>query len=1096
MRVCLLVFSLSFSLLAQSQTGRITGEITDPTGAAIASAEIVATDQDTGFNTKGVSSATGVYAIPFLPPGRYRVGVVHAGFKKYERAGITVGTSEVVPLDIQLELGNVSEQVTVEASAPLLESTTSDVGQTVDARTVGDMPLNGRRALSLVALSAATVWVSYGGEAKPNFSLAGGRVQSQMFWIDGGGGQNMRMGVGQVDIDPPVEVIREFRVVQNTYSAEFGGSAGGLIISTTKSGTNQFHGSAFEYFRNDKMDARQFFAADRPSLRYNLFGATAGGPIRKNKTHFFAGIEETRKSTGAVDILTVPTLEQRRGDFSQTTNANGVLLRIFDPNSNRIEGGRNVRDQFPGNVIPASRIDPVALKLIEYWPTPNRAPTNRAGASNFGGNYNTIFNRDNVTARVDHAFSDANRFYFRYLFNRDPLTNTSVYPHPIADTRNSSKRHQNIYLFADTHTLTPNLILDARVSISDRTFHNTSPGLGTDPAQLLGLRGVASGAFPQFTVAGVSNLGAATHERVQIPIRQQQFVSSWTWVRGSHVMKFGGEVRRSTNTDVLRNSISGQFAFNTQPTALEGTANTGVGMASLMVGFPNSLTLRATDPLQRKSTYLAAYFQDDWKVSRNLTLNLGLRWETDTPMVDSNNRMNGFDPVAINPVSRTPGVVRFAGLDGWPTNPYNTDWNNFGPRIGFAYKPGGGEKTVLRGGFGIAFAHPFDHGVPNANSLGFEKSAGLSTPDNGVTPPFLLRNGVPALSLGGEALTASFGAVAVGRNPTTNVNFFERNRATGYAQMFNLSVQRELGRGIVVEAGYIGNLSRNLSLAAINMNQIPPSLIDAIRPAGVFRQGFRPFPQFNNVSIQNPTFGVTDYHAGAFKIEKRFGEGASIHATYTWSKNLGNIDDAPEDLGAAQQYSNYYDRRADKGPSGLDINHRFTWSSLYELPFGRGRKWMQSGPLARVAGGWSVGALALLQSAGPFTVVTQTNTTNVFSAGGQRANVLRDANLPNSEKTLDRWFDTSAFTLPDAFTFGNAGRGIVRADGRMKFDFSLEKNIDFRESMFLQFRGEVFNAFNHADFGVPGVSIGGPGFGVITDATDARILQLGLRFVF
>lgn len=409
-----LILAFAGALFAQSQTGRIAGRITDPTGAAIPAAEIVASEQDTGVTSRAVSSGAGVYAVPFLPPGRYRVEASHAGFKKYERANIPLGTSEVVPLDI--EIGNVSERVTVEATAPLLESTTSDVGQSIDAKTVADMPLNGRRALSLVALSAATVWVSYGGEAKPNFSLAGGRVQSQMFWLDGGNGQNMRMGVGQVDIDPPVEMIREFRVVQNTYSAEFGGSAGGLIISTTKSGTNQFHGSLFEYFRNDKLDARNFFAATRPTLRYNLFGATAGGPIRKNKTHFFAGIEETRRSTGLVDVLTVPTAEQRRGDFSQTTNANGALIRVYDPATNRLEGVRNVRDPFPNNVIPASRLDPVGLKVMEFYPLPNRAPSNRAGANNFVGNYSRRFNRDNITARIDHAFSDANRFYFRYLF--------------------------------------------------------------------------------------------------------------------------------------------------------------------------------------------------------------------------------------------------------------------------------------------------------------------------------------------------------------------------------------------------------------------------------------------------------------------------------------------------------------------------------------------------------------------------------------------------------------------------------------------------------------------------------------------------------
>ncbi|MEX2263047.1 MAG: hypothetical protein WD696_13910 [Bryobacteraceae bacterium] len=301
---------------------------------------------------------------------------------------------------------------------------------------------------------------------------------------------------------------------------------------------------------------------------------------------------------------------------------------------------------------------------------------------------------------------------------------------------------------------------------------------------------------------------------------------------------------------------------------------------------------------------------------------------------------------------------------------------------------------------------------------------------------------------------------------------------------------------MVVEVGYIGNLSRKLSSANISVNQIPPDRIDAIRPAGVFRQAFRPFPQFNNVMLVQPSFGVTDYHAGTLKIEKRFSNGVSFLSTYTWAKNIDNIDTAPDDLGEAQQYSDYYNRRLDKGPSGLDIRHRFTWSSIYELPFGRGRKWAQQGPLSRVIGGWSIGSIAVMQSGGPFTVTTQNNTTNVFSAGGQRGNVVRNPNLPNSEKSLDRWFDPSAFELPEPFTFGNAGRGIIRADGRINFDFSLVKNFAFSESKFAQFRGEVFNAFNHADFGLPGHALGGPGFGVISEATDARVLQLGLRIVF
>ncbi|MCX6634219.1 MAG: hypothetical protein NT090_03910, partial [Acidobacteria bacterium] len=486
--------------------------------------------------------------------------------------------------------------------------------------------------------------------------------------------------------------------------------------------------------------------------------------------------------------------------------------------------------------------------------------------------------------------------------------------------------------------------------------------------------------------------------------------------------------------------------------------------------------------------YLAGYAQDDWKLHPDLTLNLGLRWETDTPMLDANNAMNGFDFDAINPVSGTRGVVRFAGKDGWPRTGYEGDWNNFGPRFGFAWQMRGSRTMVIRGGFGILHAHPFDHAVPNNASQGFEVSASLTTPDNGVTAPFLLRDGVPAIQLGRQELTSGFGAVAVGKNPTTNVQLFERNRRTGYSQQFNFGIQRELPGGLLADATLLGNLSRKLGMEAVNINQIHPSLIETVRPAGVFRQAYRPFPQFNSVGLIAATYGVSNYYAGVFKAEKRFAKGYSFLATYTWSKNIGNLDAISGDLGAAQATSDYYNRRLDKGPDALDIEHRFTWSSVFELP---GRRL-----LGRVLGGWKVGAIALAQSGGAFTATTQTNTTNVFSAGPQRANLLRNPNLPNSRKSLTRWFDTSAFELPAPFTFGTAGRGILRADGRVNFDFSLNKDFKPRESVAAQFRVETFNACNHPDFALPGSGLGGPGFGVINSATDARIVQFGLRLSF
>ena len=1086
------------ALFAQAAQARISGRVLDPDGALIPAVELVATNDETGVATKAQSNPAGIYVLPFLPPGRYTIQAMLPGFKLYERKGVVVETAQVLGLDIHMELGSLTQVVEVTAQAPLLESSTATVGQFMNSRLVSEMPLGNRRALELARLAGGVVWVNYSGLAKPNFSLSGGRVQNQMFWLDGGNIQNMRLGIGQVDTDPPMEVIREFRVVQNSYSAEYGGSASGLIVSTTKSGTNSFHGSAFEYFRNDKLDAPGFFAPTegtekiKAPLRYNLFGGTVGGPIIHDRTHFFAGYEGTRRTDGFTQIFTVPSVIQRQGDFSETFDSRGSLLQIYDPATTRVVGGKTVRDPFPGNIVPTNRLDPVAKPLIEYWPSPNRPPANVAGAQNFIGNRARMFIRDNVTARVDHVFHDRNRFYFRFLFNNDPYSWTTNYPQFEADPdAPHPTRYQYTYLFADTHTLTNNLVVEGRYTFGHRIFHQQSAGLGSKIIEQIGLKGVPTGAFPAVRVSGVANLGTG-QERKQFPIRQHQFVNNWIYVQGKHLWKFGGELRKSINFEINRPIISGQYNFATTGTGLPGNSKTGFGYASYLLGFVNAFSLRDTEPLDRYSWYLSWFLQDDWKVSSSLTLNLGLRFETDTPIMDKNNRMNSFDLNAINPVSGTPGVVRFAGMNGWPRSPYDTDWNNFGPRFGFAWRPFNSERWVVRGGYGIFYEHPFAHGAPSSASLGYERSAGLSSPDNGITPAFYLGQGVTGVSLESPTRDDSFGAVAVGKKATTNVTFYEQNRRGGYAQQFNFGIQRQLPGDMVLELSYLGNLGRKMPISNLNINQVPP---DQMGPGNA--QVRRPFPQFNNVQIAFPTFGVNDYHAGVVRLEKRLSRGLSFLGTYTWARNLGNIDEsAGGDLGDNQIYQDYYNRRLDKGPLAIDIVHRFAWSSVYDLPLGRNRTWLTNGVLSHVLGGWTVGAISSVQSGGPFTVTMQTNTTNAFSAGGLRANLLRDPNLPAGQRTVERWFDTEAFQTPPSYTFGNAGRGILRADGRVNFDFSINKNFYLGEASFVQFRGELFNAFNHPDFSPPNRSMGSSGFGTVTGATDPRTIQLGLRIVF
>jgi len=1094
-RIALMVLCLGATLPLPAQTPQATlsGIVTDATGGVLPGVQVTATHAGTEQQAAGVTNDQGFYVLTSLPIGQYTVEAVRPGFKKYVRSGLMLTTGATLALDLSLVIGDVSESVTVSDEAPLLQTRTSDVSQLIESRTVQDMPLGDRRLLNLVKITGAAVFINYDTGGKPNFSLAGGRTQSQNFWIDGGTAQNMRLGIGQVDVDPPVEVVQEVKILSNTYSAEYGGSAGGVIVATTKSGTNRWHGSLFEYFRNEALDAANFFAQVvdgrkvKAPLRYNVFGGTVGGPIRRDRAFFFFGYEGSRRRDGLPRTLTVPTLLQRQGDFSQTFDINGRLIPIYDPATT---AGR-VRTPFPGNVIPPDRFDPVAGRLLNFWPLPNRPPDTTAGANNFRSNYQQVLTRDNYTAKVDYHLTARDKFNIRYLYNSDNLDFTSVFPTAAADTTAPALRHQNFFYVGHTHTFGASTINEWRYTYGNRINHATSLGLGGNWASQLGLRGVPDGAFPQVTVAGIQTLGAGTHERRQFPIIQHQVVDTLSLNKGRHALKLGLEVRPSFNFEVLRTSIAGQFGFGTLPTGQPGTAASGHGLASLLLGFPNGVTFRETEALDRSSWYLSWFIQDDWTLRPDLTLNLGLRWETDTPIGDKNDRMNGFDPAAINPVSGTPGVVRFTGVDGWPSRPYPTDRNNFGPRLGFAWRPLGLKSTVVRGGFGVFFAHPFDHGAPNSASLGFERSTNLTTPDNGITAPFYLRDGVPARPADTGTRDAGFGAVRVGQPTTTAVTFFQRDRRTGYSQQFNLGVQHEFTGHILVEASYLGNLSRKLAGANLTLNQIRP---ERMGPGTTQRD--RPFPQFSNVTVVFPTMGLSNYHAAVLRMEKRFSHGFNFLSTYTWSKFLNDTDEGGNATGDTGVYSDFYNRRADYGPSANDIRHRFTWSSVYELPFGRGKRFLADGGWRHLAGGWSAGLVVTVQSGPAFTVFTQTNTTNSNSPGSLRANVTGDPELPAGSRSIRRGFNREAFSQPAPFTFGNSARGILRGDGDIIFDLSVLKNIAVSESKQFQFRLEMFNAFNHANFGLPGHTFGGPGFGVVAGAGPARRLQFGLRFVF
>lgn len=1084
MRLLMTAVVCAAVLFGQSGSSALSGVLRDPTGAALPGAQVKAINEDTGTTVDTVSNDAGLYRISSLIPGKYRVEVSLAGFEKISRGNLILQVSQTLALDLTLAVGQQSEVVNIEESAPVTETQSSNVAQLVSRKMVEGLALPNRAATSLVALAPGVVMIDSGtgtAENYPVFSIAGGRARNQAFTLDGG---NVTNAVGltrpQQLTSLPMDAMQEFRVISNNYAAEHGHSTGGVITLSTRSGTNEFHGSAFDFLRNDAFDARNFFAARRTPIKLHQYGGTFGGPIRKDKTHFFVSSEQTRQVTSLTILQTVPDMAQRSGDFSGLRDSAGRAVTIYDPATTN---GRD-RDPFPSNQIPLARLDPVARKILNYWPVPNRAGT-IAGANNYAASNNSRLHRDIVVGKLDHQFSSKDQVTARYYINDSLLENQGAFGIPVADpdANTNDARIQSI-LGSHTHVFRPSLVNDFRFTYLRRKFLDKRYGLDQDLAGQLGLTGVSKAGFPTFAVPGYNSLGGLTNvSRIQTPIQDYQFLEGLSWFKGKHAFKFGAEHRRGANNEIRDRSSSGNFGFTPLITGRPGVAGTGNALASLLIGEVNSVNILASDLIRSRAQYVSAYAQDDWRVTDRLTLNIGLRWETELPRYEVDNRQNQFDLGAINPVSGTPGVITFSGRNGVPRRAFNTDWNNFGPRFGFAYRVHGFKNTVVRGGAGLFYGPTVSNTIGDSAATGFSTAVSLVVPQADLQSAIRLREGVPAYTR--PALDASFGAAPVGGRPYTSVAFFERDRPTPISYQYNLNVQHEVARDTLIELGYLGNVSHHLTANDLSLNQVAPVLMG---PGDA--QARRPFPQFSNVSILNPAVGNSTYHAGYVKGERRFQNNVSFLAHYTFSKFIDDVASANE-YGDPASYMDAYNRRLDKSLSGSDVPHRLVLSGLWEAPALRGRRVLKA-----VAGGWKLGVSSTIQSGAPFTVVMTTNTTNAFPAGPLRPDLVGDPALPGGGRTLARWFDTSAFRAPAQFRFGNSPRSGLRGDSQRTVDFTTEKGFAVTERWRVELRGEFYNMLNTANFEVPGHTFGAADFGVVSSARPARAIQLGLRVAF
>ncbi len=1079
---------------ASAQTSQVSGQVVDASHAVVSSANLTLSRVETGDTRQEHSTSEGYYSFPLLLPGHYDLKIEKPGYETQDQKGIIVETGTVSTVNVVLAVGSIAQTVSVDATVPLLQSQSSAVSDVVENQTITNMPLIDRRSSQLQRLSGFVVGNGTGSSA--TFAAGGGRGNNANYLVDGGNVQNLLLGVPTLMFDPPIESVQEFNLSISDYAAELGRSGGAVVQMTTKSGTNSFHGALYEYFRNDDLQARPYFAKTNPELRYNLFGGSLGGPIKKDKTQFFFNYEGRRQTSTVTQIINVPTAAEITGDFSAFSTP------VIDPNT-----GAQASYNGRLNVLPPDELDPVGLKLAQLYPAPNVAGA-AANISNFRANDPTQGIYDVYVARIDHVFGDKDRVFGRFLAQTDHEPTASIYPTPGTDNY-GVLAHNYYYNPSGTwyHNFSPTLINEFRFTYSRRQALSISAGANTNLASQIGIQGTNASFFPTVTLSGLAGFGNTTQqERLQTPINSNQYVDNVSWQRGNHQFKFGAELRTSNNTDNYFPTAGGSFAFTN--TGISTNAALG-SLANLLLGRVNSGNLQQAETLLTTSYSWGFFVQDDWRVTPTLTLNVGLRYDLDAPRVEEHNRQNSFDPTATNPISGTPGVITFSGINGVSKYANNWDYHNIGPHVGFAWTAN--RNTVVRGGGAILYPGEYDQATPIVAYTGFAKQISLSSPNAGTgLPAFLLKNNGPGGTGTAEIptaaqLTPGYGAVPIGQKVVQAPQYFQRDRVTGYLYQGSLGIEQELGNQLLLSIGYLGTFGHHLSATnAENINQVAPDKM-ALLPTTKNTQTLRPYPQFGNVSIIATDAGQSNYNALNVGIKKRYTGGLQYGLNYTWSKFIDNQEARNELAGypGTDAFTDYYNPQDRRGLSGNDIRNRVIGSALYELPIGPG-KWIHpsSNWVNEAVAGWTVGAISEVHSGTALSVIDSTNNTGTYS-DGVRPNLVGNPNelsgsRPRAQKTHE-WFDTSAFAQNPAYTFGNAPRTFGRGPALASTDASLLKDFKIVESSTLQFRAEALNVFNHANLANPNTQFGNGAFGQVTglqSGNQSRILQLALHLAF
>jgi hypothetical protein len=1144
-----LIMGASISLYGQAQafTASLSGSVLDKTGAAIPGVTVTLSSPQTGFSQTFVTGSDGRYVFTLLRPGTYTLRAEKRGFQSYVQSGISLTVGQTATQNVTLGVGRVRQAITVTAGAAILNTTTANVGTTVTQRQVVELPLNYRNPFVLVYLNSS---VNHSSQ----FQVVNGPGQQDtadqdQYFMNFGGG---RFGTTAVLLDgdwdvggdwggymyvPSVDNTQEFAIQTNSFSAQYGWSTGNVINAVTKSGTRDFHGDAWEFLRNSALDGNNFFnnaaGIARPQFRRNQFGVTAGGPVyipklyeQRDKTFIFGDYEGLRQSTPITYTTTVPTAAMRAGDFSALLGAatgTDCLGRpifagqLYNPFSTRPGCGGFIRDPFRGNVIPPGMLNSVSKNMLQFWPV----PTSSALVNNYTFAAGAPADSDEYSFRVDENISQESRMFVRWSYKREFKTIA-------ADAFGTNDPGGGGGLASDnrwdaaanyTRTFTPTLVMSANIGLSRWEEGNEMQAYPFKPSSL-GLPAFLdsiSNEFPDVTISGIAGLGPGSLSpgagQGFFPRNVGSYSVDFTKVLGPHTMTMGfmGVVQQSNGGRLFVTNFDFPQSMTQGPNPTAALPTTGYGFASFLLGTGDtgSTGINAFGAFERKM--YGWYFQDDWKAARKLTLNLGLRYDIQPGPTERHDETQWFNFTAANPISSkvgftVPGELVFVG--NGRRSVYDAQYTNFAPRIGLAYSPI--DKLVMRAGFGMFYTQAFQLSPPND---GFSQTTPYVGTIDGITPANLVSNPFP----GGVVLPPgrSLGGLTdVGISPTAVENY----RPTPYVEQWMYGLQYAISPNNMIGATYLGNHGVKLTFSGVQMNQLPVqdlsmgnALLASVpnpfygyitssgcglnNPTVPTGQLLRPFPEYCGVNDTQLPGAFSSYNAAEFTFQHRWAQAMQIGVSYTVSKYIDNSAGPGgwANVGSAEVRNNY-NLSAEKSLDGDDIPQSLVVNYIYQLPVGRGKRFgsNMNGVGNAILGGWQISGITTYKSGFPLSIVAATNNTNSFG-GGQRPNLIGNPHI--SDPSISEWFNVNAFAQPAPFTFGDVPRYMpnLRAPGYKDWDLAIEKWWNWREKVRVQFRGEMYNAFNQVNFYAPNQTFGSPGFGTISAALDPRDVQFGVK---